>query len=285
MESSNSFSKPNLIPKIIHFVWVGSAPKPQLVTRCMASWATHCSGYNLIEWGNSQLSEIDNTYVKEAAAAGKWAFVSDYMRLNALYKHGGFYFDSDLEVTAPIDQFRHYGFVTGFEKTLDGKRVRPVTALMAATPGNPIIERLLSEYEHLHFLNNGIPDLTTNTDRIKKHFRKHFGLKKSVYKNGEKTMYLDKSSVIFPYYFFCTPKPGAENYAIHHFNGSWVPPGRRKTICVIGKWQLLKFSFKRCESLCLSISGDEKLILKILLPGKKKRVLAIVRRHTKTNRS
>ena len=83
------------------------------------------------------MSEIDNTYVKEAAAAGKWAFVSDYMRLHALYKHGGFYFDSDLEVTAPIDQFRHYGFVTGFEKTLDGKRVRNSRLMINLFLGSP----------------------------------------------------------------------------------------------------------------------------------------------------
>lgn len=274
-------SNSNVIPKIIHFVWVGTATKPQLVNRCMASWAEFCPDYELVEWGNAQLAEIDNVYVHEAAEAGKWAFVSDYLRLHALFKFGGFYFDSDLELTAPVERFRIHKFLTGFEKTLDGRRVRPVTALMAAAPENPIIGSLLSEYEHLRFYHNGTPDLTTNTDRITKHLQKNFGLKKSKFDGGEKSIYLDKSSVIFPYYFFCTPKTGAENYAIHHFNGSWVPPGRRKTLSTIGNWQILKFTLKEGENARSHINNNEIFILQVPLPGKKKRALALIRRKSK----
>lgn len=278
MDLSDSAPDANVIPKIIHFVWVGTAPKPELVTRCMASWSIHCPDYKVVEWGNARLAEIDNSYVQEAAEAGKWAFVSDYLRLHALFQHGGFYFDSDLEVTAPVDKFRAYDFLTGFEKTLDGKRVRPITALMASAPGNPIIGSLLSDYEHLHFINNGVADMTTNTDRITTHFRQKFGLSKSRYNRGEDTVFLDETSAIFPYYFFCTPKPGAENYAIHHFNGSWVPPGKRKVIGAIGNWRLLKFTFKEGEEPFLPESNGEKIVLRLSLPGNKKRALAVVRR-------
>ena len=278
MDLSNTPHDSNVIPKIIHFVWVGMAPKPELVVRCIESWHTHCPDYKIIEWGNTQLAKVENAYVREAAEAGKWAFVSDYLRLHALFEHGGFYFDSDLEVTAPVDKFRSYDFLSGFEKTLDGKRVRPITALMASVPGSPIIESLLADYEDLHFVNNGVADLTTNTDRITKHFRRRYGLHKSDYKGGEHTVFLDKTSAIFPYYFFCTPKAGAENFAVHHFNGSWAPPVKRKFIGAIGNWHLLKFTFKEEEEdASLPLSSGEKLVLRLPLPGKKKRAVALVR--------
>ena len=41
--------------------------------------------------------------VKEAYEKKKWAFVSDYARIYALYKEGGIYFDTDMEVKKNID--------------------------------------------------------------------------------------------------------------------------------------------------------------------------------------
>lgn len=269
-----------MIPKTLHYVWVGTQPKPALVQRCMASWQKFCPDYKVVEWGNDALEKIDNAYVQEAAAAGKWAFVSDYLRLLALYEEGGFYVDSDLEVTASLDRFRDHDFLTGFERTLNRKRIRPITALMGAKPGDPIIGSLLAEYEGLHFMKDGVPDLTTNTDRITRHFKRKFGLSKSDYGQGEDALYLDARSVIFPYYFFCTPKPGSENFAIHHFNGSWVDPGKRKIVASFGKWQLLKFTFRDGEDTNLPLADGERLVWHVKSGGARPRALALVRRQT-----
>lgn len=241
----------------------------------MASWAMHCPDYKVVEWDNDALAKIDNTYVKEAAAEGKWAFVSDYIRLWALYEQGGFYFDSDLEVTAPMDAFRRFSFLTGFERTLDGRRVRPITALMGSVPKDPIIGSLLSEYDDLRFIQNGVPDLTTNTDRITRHLRDRFGVEKSDYGKGEETIFLNEASVIFPYYFFCTPKAGEENYSIHHFNGSWIEPGKPKVIASIGRLRLIKLTYRGEEERALSLRNDDKLVLKLSLG---RRALALVKR-------
>ena len=85
-----------MIPKIIHYVWVGSAPKSDLILKCIESWKKYCPDYKIREWNNDDVSRIDNAYVKEAFNCKKWAFVSDYLRLYALKTQGGFYFDSDL---------------------------------------------------------------------------------------------------------------------------------------------------------------------------------------------
>ena len=98
----------NLIPKKIHYVWVGGKEKPDLVKKCIESWKKHCPDYEIIEWNDDVLKKIDNLYVKQAYENKKWAFVSDYLRLWALYHYGGFYCDTDLEITNNIDRFLEY---------------------------------------------------------------------------------------------------------------------------------------------------------------------------------
>jgi hypothetical protein len=56
---------------------------------------------------------------------------------------------------------------------------------MGSKPGNAIIGSLLAEYEGLHFMKDRVSDLTTNTDRITRHFKRKCGLSKSDYGQGE----------------------------------------------------------------------------------------------------
>lgn len=104
-----------MIPKKIHYVWVGDKPKPELVLKCIASWKKHLPDYEIIEWGNDFLNTINNKYVQEATLAKKWAFVSDYIRLYALYHQGGIYLDTDVIVKANLDQFLTHDFFTSYE--------------------------------------------------------------------------------------------------------------------------------------------------------------------------
>ena len=220
-----------MIPKIIHFVWVGNQPKPDLVNQCIASWKKYCPDYKIMEWGNDALKEIDNLYVRQAFEHKKWAFVSDYIRLWALNKFGGFYFDSDLEITADIDKFRKNKFVTGYESLHNS--VFPFTAFMGADKDSVIIKALLSEYDDLAFINaDGSLNLTTNTVRVSRFFENNYGL--SAPYSGRVQTKLGKDGVIEPAWFFCTPVAGKENYSIHHFNGSWLDGWNRKTKIKIG---------------------------------------------------
>lgn len=54
-------------------------------------------------------------YVSEAYDAKQWAFVSDYARFDILYRYGGLYFDTDVEVIKPIDDILSRGPFMGFE--------------------------------------------------------------------------------------------------------------------------------------------------------------------------
>ncbi len=248
-----------MIPKIIHFVWVGTAPKSDLILQCIESWKKYCPDYKIKEWGNDDVAKIDNIYVKEAFKCKKWAFVSDYLRLYALATMGGFYFDSDLEITAPIDEFRKHSFVTCYENWEE--YISPITsAFIGAEKGNKLVSDLLHEYNNLHFIVKGQMDQTTNVNRITKFFENNFGLMPPY--NGDKTTILDKNHYIYPYFYFCKPKDGESNYAIHHCCGSWLDAFERKIKVKIGKYSIDRFRKIRNVG-SMPLASDEKIVARV----------------------
>ena len=246
-----------MIPKIIHYVWVGNAEKPELVQRCIASWKKHLPDYQLIEWNNDSVKALNNTYMQQAFAAGKWAFVSDYLRLYALHQYGGFYFDTDLEVTADLEVFRQHNFVTGFEKFKN--RLAPVTALMGACAQNTVIEKLLRPYDTKQFTTaDGQYDLTPNTGLISEIFSREFGLIKP-YRDDNITK-LAADAVIYPSHYFCTPRPDYPSYAIHHFNGSWFDEYSRKLLFRIKQYKFIRLKRNKVRSALLPLQAGETKI-------------------------
>ena len=73
------------IPKVIHFCWFGGAEYPDLIKNCMASWEKYLPEYEIVKWSEENFDVNCNQYVKEAYENKKWAFITDYVRLYALY--------------------------------------------------------------------------------------------------------------------------------------------------------------------------------------------------------
>lgn len=215
------------IPKIIHYCWFGKGEKPELARKCIESWKKYCPNYEFKEWNEDNFDINSNEYVKQAYESRKFAFVTDYVRLYALYHEGGVYMDTDVEVLKPVDEFLKHKAFSSFENN----NMIP-TGLMAAEKGNEWIKDLLNEYNDLKFIDkDGKMDLTTNVTRITNLTRDKYGLKlESSYqdlKDGIVTMY--------PHEYFC-PKDWetgkinlTENtYTIHHFSGSWHGEAEKK---------------------------------------------------------
>lgn len=91
-----------IIPKTIHYVWVGGAPLTPLAKRCLASWQEHLSEYEIKRWDETN-SPMEHPYVQAMYAKKKWAFVSDYIRFYALLNEGGIYLDTDQEICKTLD--------------------------------------------------------------------------------------------------------------------------------------------------------------------------------------
>jgi hypothetical protein len=92
-----------MIPKKIHYCWFGRNPKPKLAEKCIASWKKYCPDYEIIEWNEDNFNLDYNEYTRYCYDNKKWAFLSDFVRLAVVEKHGGIYFDTDVEVIRPID--------------------------------------------------------------------------------------------------------------------------------------------------------------------------------------
>ena len=92
-----------MIPKKIHYCWFGNNPLPESVQRCIESWKKYCPGYEIIEWneGNYNINKIP--FIEKAYKEKKYAFVSDYARLDIIYNEGGIYLDTDVELIKNID--------------------------------------------------------------------------------------------------------------------------------------------------------------------------------------
>lgn len=208
-----------MIPKKIHYCWFGRGEMPKDVLCCLNSWEKHLSDYEFILWNEDNFNININQYVKEAYNSKKYAFVTDYVRLYALYHYGGIYMDTDVEVLRPLDIFLKHSAFTGCEN-----KNMCVTGIMGAEKEHKWIKSLLDDYIGEKFiLPDGSYNKTTNTQRITKITINEFGWQP---KNEYQELVNDLA--IYPYEVFCAKdwKTGRiesndNTYTIHHFSGSW----------------------------------------------------------------
>ncbi len=98
-----------MIPKVIHYCWFGRNPKPEVIQKCIESWYKYLPDYEIKEWNEDNFDVNSIPYTRDAYAAKKWAFVSDYARLKIVYDNGGVYLDTDVLLhDNSIDQLSKY---------------------------------------------------------------------------------------------------------------------------------------------------------------------------------
>lgn len=214
------------IPKIIHYCWLSDDPFPELVQKCINSWKDKLQGYEIKKWDTHNFNVNMCQYTKEAFEARKYAFVSDYVRLYALYTEGGIYLDSDIEVIKSFDELLNEHGFTCFENN------HSVAAwIFGSEKGNPLFKEFLDYYSNRKFLlSNGEYDLTPNPVPITSICKKH-GL--SLNGNEQKLDYI----TIYSQDYFCPYNRSTEElnitentYSIHYFNGSWIPDDKKVII-------------------------------------------------------
>lgn len=215
-----------MIPKTIHYCWFGGKEKPDSVKKYMNTWKRYCPDYEIKEWNESNFDIYENDYCREAYEAKKWAFVTDYVRLKALYEEGGFYMDTDVEVVKSLDPLRVYDAVSGYES-----QTHIATGTMGACRDNEWIGMLLHDYDHRHFLRkDGTCDTTTNVIVITDLTVKKYGL----HLHGQKLVF-GHNMVLLPFDYLCAKDldtgeicKTSNTYTIHHFTSSWLPEADRK---------------------------------------------------------
>ena len=213
-----------MIPKTIHYCWFGRNPKPKLALKCIESWKRFCPDYEIMEWNEDNFDLSCNPFVEEAYSTKKWAFVTDYVRLWAIYSMGGVYMDTDVELVNPIDSFLHHQAFSGFESPQ-----HVPTGLMGGEKNHPVYGELLRYYDDRHFIrSDGELDVTTNTKIITSMMKAKGLLCDNTYQEID-------GFAFYPTEFFCPKDPSTgiiaatkNTHAIHHFDASWVPPDQKK---------------------------------------------------------
>lgn len=226
-------SRTPLIPKVIHYCWFGGNPIPDQYKVWMESWYKFCPDYEIIEWNESNYDVTKNAYMYQAYQNKKWGFVSDYARLDIIYRYGGIYLDTDVELVQNLDDLLYQKGFMGFQ---NDEQVN--TGLgFGAVEGVPVFKEMLDLYSDMKFINeDGSLNMTAcpilQTPILEKHH---------LQKNGEYQIVADLT--IYPEKVLCgksmiTKKISLKPYtrAIHHFNGSWADKADRDMNAWIETW-------------------------------------------------
>jgi mannosyltransferase OCH1-like enzyme len=205
-----------IIPKIIHYVWVGNKKMGYLEKKCVESWQLYFNDYQLMLW-NEENIPFDNVYIKRAYEHHKWANISNFVRLYALKKFGGLYFDTDFEVIKKFDFIDNLECFIGYESESDFVN----NAIMGAIPSHPFVTDCLSffgeEFDGTEIANLSSPVLATN---VLKSYGDFASDTKEL--NGVKILSREYFSPYDPDKLLLFTDIKENTYGIHHWQGSWV---------------------------------------------------------------
>jgi len=120
--------------------------------------------YDIVCWDKNRFDIESVKFVKQAAEARKWAFAADYIRLYALYHHGGIYVDSDVKVFKSFDPFLGHAAFSSVEfhpemfhesiKRGSHAGLGIEAAVIGAERHHPWIKCVLNWYENKEFIND-----------------------------------------------------------------------------------------------------------------------------------
>lgn len=222
-----------MIPKVIHYCWFGKNELPEEAKRCIASWKRFCPDYEIIEWNETNYDVRKNKYMSDAYDEKKWAFVSDYARIDIIYNYGGIYLDTDVELLRPLDELLKDKMFCGWESRdpiLDEKRITYENSVsfglgFGAEKNNNALKDMLKLYEKLNFINEDGSLNLMACPHYQTEILKQYGLDDS-----QRTYQKLKDEIIvYPESYF-SPKSMTtgkitltdETYSIHHFSGTWI---------------------------------------------------------------
>ena len=240
-----------MIPKILHYVWLGQGEQSETIKRCIDSWAKILPDYKVMLW-NEETYNINEAplFVKTAYKAKKWAFASDYVRLWALYNYGGVYLDTDTEVLKPLDPFLEHRLFIGtqvFSVDVNKKEKKNVTNLSMGVIGSehqhPYIKDCMSVLEQSNIVKtDGSIDTKVTNYSMSDILQKKYG-----FVVEDRLQELTEGIIVHPSSVFSdrlAPTPSPDAYTFHWGEMSWFQPKPRGAFYKIC-WNLNLMKFYR----------------------------------------
>lgn len=213
--------------KIIHYCWFGGKELPAKVKKCIKTWKKLLPDYEIKEWNENNFDINSCDFVKDAYESKKWAFVSDYCRIQALYNEGGLYLDTDVKILKDpskiIDQKVFFGTEdSGFLGT---------AVIGTNEVHNKFMKEILDYYKEIgHFYPESSYSYA-NPVIISKLLKKH-----KVVETKNNIKEYDNGVIVYPREYFYpisynyAEKNYTENtYMVHLFHATWTSRGERRT--------------------------------------------------------
>lgn len=204
-----------MIPKIIHYCWFGPNEITPVGKKCIDSWKKILPEYEIKFW-NEDNSPTNVPFVKDALAAKKYAFAADYVRIWALSKFGGIYFDTDMLLLKPLDNLLKDKAFAGYEN--EGIIN---SAVLGCDLDNEFIKKSLEFYDKLVFDSSKLDEISIPQNLTK--------VNSSLEQCHRPKLYDVEYFYAFP---FKASIEGETNYmkyvtpnsiAIHLWDASWLP--------------------------------------------------------------
>ena len=213
-----TYNKP-IIPKKIHYMWLGGKDIPDKLKRCINSWRKFCPDYEIIRWDESNYDVHKNIFVSQAYDNKRYGFVPDYARIELLYEQGGIYLDTDVELQRNIDDLLYQEAFGSVEKW----QVLNFGGCSGAVKGHKSLEPFIEAWEKrelvrddgtLDSISSGLIDTT-------------IAINQGYIINGKNQTINGMNIYTYDYfhpYDYMSGKLEMTNdtYSIHHFNGGWL---------------------------------------------------------------
>lgn len=205
-----------MIERTIHYCWFGGNELPNSVVECINSWGKYCPDYKIVQWNETNYNFKKNQFMLDAYNDGKYAFVSDYARLDIIYNNGGIYLDTDVELIKNLDDLLSLDMYLGFE--LPGAINTGVG--FGAKKNHPFILENLKQYDNLDYKINKETCVYYTGRAIEDYYSINI-----LKRNEVITL---KDLVVFPTEYFCPLNIESNKLtitkktkSIHHYDASW----------------------------------------------------------------
>lgn len=214
-----------MISKRIFYMWCGST-KPADVNGCIQSWREKMPKYEYIEINETNCEYFDfeqqcleNDFFRYVYQNKMWAYVADYVRFFVLYKFGGIWLDTDVQILKSLDDFLSNKLFLGCENFTHIE-----TAIIGAEKENIVLKDILNFYNDEIWQSE-----LYSSPRIMSYILTKYGFSGG----SDKILQLKNDVIIYPPKYFYPYKLNSvyssecltkNSYAIHWWKASWGRP-------------------------------------------------------------
>lgn len=135
-----------MIPKIIHYAWVGGEIPDEVKNR-VKNWKKVMPEWTFMFWNEDDWDFNSDLYSQEKIKQKKYGFAIDVLRYDVIYKYGGFYLDTDMILNQSLDSFldNHNVFGLFYKNSI-------TTAFFGAEKGSSLVHELYKVYTDKSFM-------------------------------------------------------------------------------------------------------------------------------------